>query len=188
MKVGGRGCVEYENRRGERRILDASGVRAKKKKSRRAMQSLRSRWEDNGGGGKSRRKSARLCWWVALRLKIESISSVNTGFRLIAQFSCQLNDLNKHNFSIWPLVLFSFYLIWLPIETFCTCYVSCSIRYVFFWVCVDPRKSRCKPSSCQRGSNWINKEERHKDLKLACLVSLWEYEDSRQQLTMNSTK
>ena len=43
MKVGGRGCVEYENRRGERRILDASGVRAKKKKSRRAMQSLRSR-------------------------------------------------------------------------------------------------------------------------------------------------
>lgn len=31
MKVGGRGCVEYENRREERRILDASGVRAKKK-------------------------------------------------------------------------------------------------------------------------------------------------------------
>ena len=32
MKVGGRGCVEYENGREERRILDASGVRRKKKK------------------------------------------------------------------------------------------------------------------------------------------------------------
>lgn len=150
--------------------------------------------EEAGAGG-------RVCvcvpaggWWVVLRLKIENVSSVNTGFRLIAQFSCQLNDLNKHTISIGPVVLFSFDLIWLLIKTFYTCYVSCSICYMFLCVCVcGPQEESLQPWQLL---TWIqlNKQRRKTQrlkastLSFNVVLDAREYGDSHQQMTINSTK
>lgn len=199
MKVGGRGCVEYENGREERRILDASGVRRKKKKSRRAMQSLRSRWEDNGGGGRSRRKSVCLCSSRGLMGSTETENRKCIQRKHRIQAHCTIFMPIKwpeqaHYFN-WTSGADQFWFDLTSYQDFL--HLLCVLfymLYVFVCVCVcGPQEESLQPWQLL---TWIqlNKQRRKTQrlkastLSFNVVLDAREYGDSHQQMTINSTK